>query len=76
MIGIEKHVGKVVTFIAQFCQKVTQEWLLSQPDSGLNSESNESINLVEKSDFGLATWVSEASHDGETAKQHLFFTTL
>ena len=57
------------------CSVLPQEWLLSQPDSGLNSESSGSINFVEKSDFGLATWVSEG-HDGETAKQHLFFTTL
>ena len=45
------------TLIAHFCKKVTQEWLLSQPDSGLNSESSGSINFVEKLGFGLATWV-------------------
>ena len=33
---------------AQFCQKVRQQWLLSQPDSGLKSESSETANFIEK----------------------------
>ena len=35
---------------AKFCQKVTKQELLSQPDSGLKSESSKSVNLIEKSD--------------------------
>ena len=33
---------------AQFCQKVKQRWLLSQRDSGLKSESSESVSFIEK----------------------------
>ena len=32
-------------------RKVTQQWLLSQPDSGLKSESSESFNFIEKSNL-------------------------
>ena len=37
----------------QFCQKVIKQWLLCQPDSGLKSESSESVNAIEKSDLPI-----------------------
>ena len=37
--------------LISFCQKVTQQWLLSQPDSGLKFGPSESVNFIEKSEF-------------------------
>ena len=36
-------------------KKDTQLWILSQPDSGLKSESSESINLIEKLNLFVAS---------------------
>ena len=32
---------------------ITQQWFLSEPESGLKSDSNESVNLIEKSNQKL-----------------------
>ena len=48
---VKKGFFKVVILkFAQFCLPFTQQWLLFQPDSELKSESNESVNFIEKSD--------------------------
>ena len=50
--------NKLFCELAQLCEKVSQQLLLSQPDSGLKSETSEPVNLIKKLDLILLSWIN------------------
>ena len=59
-IDVDHHSCHFVSLLS-FCQKISQQWLLSQPDSGLTkSESSESVNFIENfgPQGGVQWWFS------------------
>ena len=53
--------GRHFVKLLKFCEKVTQQWLLSHTDSWLKPESVESANFIEKFDH---SWVSQPGPSG------------